>query len=81
VLEEPTVLVEIDAGAGIATITLNRPAALNALTVPMKQELLAALGNVLCAEADNAVHRERLHREARQDRAPGECGGERRTVE
>ena len=27
----------------IATITLDRPAALNALTIPLKQELLAAL--------------------------------------
>jgi 2-(1,2-epoxy-1,2-dihydrophenyl)acetyl-CoA isomerase len=35
-----TVLLEV--GDGIATITLNRPDALNALTVPMKQELLAA---------------------------------------
>ncbi len=30
----------------IATITLDRPAALNALTVPMKVELLRALGLV-----------------------------------
>jgi len=38
-----TVLVEVDAEAGVGTITLNRPEALNALTVPMKQELLAAV--------------------------------------
>ena len=31
---------------GIATITLDRPSALNALTVPMKVELLRALGRV-----------------------------------
>ena len=37
-----TILVEVDAGTGVATITLNRPEALNALTVPMKQALLAA---------------------------------------
>jgi 2-(1,2-epoxy-1,2-dihydrophenyl)acetyl-CoA isomerase len=35
------VLVGVDGSVG--TITLNRPAALNALTIPMKQELLAAL--------------------------------------
>ena len=49
---EPTVLVEVDAEAGVATITLNRPDALNALTVPMKQALLAALRRV---ERDAAV--------------------------
>jgi 2-(1,2-epoxy-1,2-dihydrophenyl)acetyl-CoA isomerase len=37
-----TILVEVDAEAGVGTIILNRPDALNALTVPMKQELLAA---------------------------------------
>ena len=40
--EAATVLVEVDSGARIATITLNRPEALNSLTVPMKLELLAA---------------------------------------
>jgi 2-(1,2-epoxy-1,2-dihydrophenyl)acetyl-CoA isomerase len=40
------VLVDVDAGARVATITLNRPDALNALTVPMKQALLAALRQV-----------------------------------
>ena len=39
---EDAVLVDLDAEAGIATVTLNRPDALNALTVPMKQALLAA---------------------------------------
>jgi 2-(1,2-epoxy-1,2-dihydrophenyl)acetyl-CoA isomerase len=37
-----TVLVELDQEAHVATVTLNRPDALNALTVPMKRELLAA---------------------------------------
>ena len=41
--DEPTILVETDAEARVATITLNRPAALNSLTVPMKVELLGAL--------------------------------------
>jgi len=41
-----TVLVALDRGAGVGTITLNRPAALNALTVPMKQALLAAFRRV-----------------------------------
>ena len=48
----PTVLVEVDSEARVATITLNRPEALNALTVPMKQELLAAFRQV---ERDAAV--------------------------
>lgn len=50
--EAPTVLVEVDAGAGVATITLNRPEALNSLTVPMKEALLAAFQAV---ERDGAV--------------------------
>jgi 2-(1,2-epoxy-1,2-dihydrophenyl)acetyl-CoA isomerase len=33
----------VTASGGVATITLNRPAALNALTIPMKERLLAAL--------------------------------------
>jgi len=43
---DQSVLVEVDAGSGVATITLNRPEALNSLTVPMKQALLAALRSV-----------------------------------
>ncbi|HJP89910.1 MAG TPA: enoyl-CoA hydratase-related protein [Candidatus Limnocylindrales bacterium] len=39
---ESTVLVDVDAEARVATITLNRPDALNSLTVPMKQALLAS---------------------------------------
>jgi 2-(1,2-epoxy-1,2-dihydrophenyl)acetyl-CoA isomerase len=50
--DAPTVLVEVDAGAGVATLTLNRPEALNALTVPMKVALLDALVRV---EGDAAV--------------------------
>ena len=41
-----TVLLELDPATGVATITLNRPEALNALTVPMKGELLGALQRV-----------------------------------
>jgi 2-(1,2-epoxy-1,2-dihydrophenyl)acetyl-CoA isomerase len=37
-----TVLVEHDDAKGVTTVTLNRPDALNSLTVPMKQALLAA---------------------------------------
>jgi 2-(1,2-epoxy-1,2-dihydrophenyl)acetyl-CoA isomerase len=37
-----TVLVDVEAATGVATVTLNRPDALNSLTVPMKRELLAA---------------------------------------
>jgi 2-(1,2-epoxy-1,2-dihydrophenyl)acetyl-CoA isomerase len=39
---EETILVAIDTEARVATITLNRPDALNALTVPMKVALLAS---------------------------------------
>ena len=50
--DEPTILLDLDAAAGVATITLNRPDALNSLTVPMKVELLAALRRV---EREGAV--------------------------
>jgi 2-(1,2-epoxy-1,2-dihydrophenyl)acetyl-CoA isomerase len=46
----PTVRLEV--ADAVATITLDRPDDLNALTVPMKQELLAAFRNV---ERDSAV--------------------------
>ena len=51
-MADDTVLVELDADAGVATVTLNRPDALNALTVPMKQALLAAFRRL---ERDKAV--------------------------
>jgi 2-(1,2-epoxy-1,2-dihydrophenyl)acetyl-CoA isomerase len=41
-----TVLVALDLETGVGTITLHRPDALNALTVPMKQALLAAFGQM-----------------------------------
>jgi 2-(1,2-epoxy-1,2-dihydrophenyl)acetyl-CoA isomerase len=41
-MPDDTVLVELDTDAGVATVTLNRPDALNALTVPMKLALFAA---------------------------------------
>ena len=43
---DSTVLVELDRDTAVATITLNRPDALNALTVPMKVGLLAAFRQV-----------------------------------
>jgi 2-(1,2-epoxy-1,2-dihydrophenyl)acetyl-CoA isomerase len=52
---EPTVLVDIDAEAGIATLTLNRPDALNAMTVPMKRELVAAFRRIEREAAVRAV--------------------------
>ena len=53
--DDATVLVEVDADSGIATITLYRPDALNSLTVPMKQELLAAFRRVEREPAARAV--------------------------
>ena len=53
--EGTTVLVEVDAESGVATITLNRPDALNSLTVPMKQALLAAFRQVARDTAVRAV--------------------------
>ena len=53
--DDPTVLVAVDGDAGVATITLNRPGALNSLTVPMKQELLAAFRRVDRDAATRAV--------------------------
>src|SRR5215210_5230010 len=55
VAEEPTVLVEVDGEAGIGTVTLNRPDALNSLTVPMKHELFAAFRRVEREAAVRAV--------------------------
>jgi len=54
-MPDETVLVELDAEAGVATVTLNRPDALNALAVPMKQALLAAFRTVERERAARAV--------------------------
>jgi 2-(1,2-epoxy-1,2-dihydrophenyl)acetyl-CoA isomerase len=48
----PDALIGVDVADAVATITLDRPAALNALTIPMKRELLAALRSV---DRDRAV--------------------------
>lgn len=45
-MADETVLVAVDGDAGVATLTLHRPEALNSLTVPMKVELLGALRRV-----------------------------------
>ena len=50
-----TVLVELDAEAAVGTIILNRPEALNALTVPMKQALLGAFRRMEREKAIRAV--------------------------
>ena len=50
-----TVRVEVDGETMVATITLDRPDALNALTVPMKQALLAAFRKVARDGAVRAV--------------------------
>jgi 2-(1,2-epoxy-1,2-dihydrophenyl)acetyl-CoA isomerase len=51
----PTVLVEHDDATGVSTITLNRPAALNSLTVPMKEALLAAFEMVATRRQTRSV--------------------------
>jgi 2-(1,2-epoxy-1,2-dihydrophenyl)acetyl-CoA isomerase len=51
----PTVLVEVDEASSVATLTLNRPDALNALTVPMKLELLAAFRTLESDDRARAV--------------------------
>jgi len=42
-MSDPGDLVRLECAEGIATVTLNRPEALNALTVPMKEQLLRVL--------------------------------------
>jgi len=51
----PTVLFEHDDATGVSTITLNRPEALNALTVPMKRALLAAFESVAARRDTRSV--------------------------
>ncbi len=53
--EAQTVLIEVDGESRVATVTLNRPDALNALTVPMKVELLAAFRRLEDDESVRAV--------------------------
>jgi 2-(1,2-epoxy-1,2-dihydrophenyl)acetyl-CoA isomerase len=47
--------IRVDVADGVATITLDRPDALNALTIPMKQALLGALNEAAAAPAVRAV--------------------------
>ena len=47
--------IRYEVGEAIATVTLNRPDALNALTVALKQELLAAFGAIARDRAVRAV--------------------------
>jgi 2-(1,2-epoxy-1,2-dihydrophenyl)acetyl-CoA isomerase len=50
-----TVLVEHDDATGVSTVTLNRPDALNSLTVPMKVALLAAFRSLEGRRRTHAV--------------------------
>jgi len=52
--EAPADVLVATAG-GVATITLNRPDVLNALTIPMKERLLAAIQGVACDRAVRAI--------------------------
>lgn len=52
VVHEPPVLLDIDASAGIATVTLNRPAALNTLNPALSKALRDVVSQV---ESDTAV--------------------------
>ena len=54
-MPDETVLVELGTAGGVATVTLNRPDALNALTVPMKEALLAAFRRLEREKAIRAV--------------------------
>jgi 2-(1,2-epoxy-1,2-dihydrophenyl)acetyl-CoA isomerase len=54
-MPDETVLVELGTAGGVATVTLNRPDALNALTVPMKEALLAAFRRLEREKAVRAV--------------------------
>lgn len=51
--DPPDILVQVE--GPIATITLNRPAALNSLTIPMKERLLAALLDLAASPAIGAI--------------------------
>jgi 2-(1,2-epoxy-1,2-dihydrophenyl)acetyl-CoA isomerase len=51
----PTVLVEHDDATGVSTITLNRPEALNSLTVPMKLALRAAFESMATRRETRSV--------------------------
>lgn len=55
VASAPTVLVEHDDATGVTTVTLNRPDALNSLTVPMKEALLAAFQAIAGRRETRAV--------------------------
>ncbi|MEO7664217.1 MAG: enoyl-CoA hydratase-related protein [Candidatus Limnocylindrales bacterium] len=50
---EPDVRLEVE--DRVATITLNRPSALNALTIPMKERLLAVLGDIAADRGIRAI--------------------------
>lgn len=53
--EEPARAIRVDVAEAVATITLDRPEALNALTIPMKRALLAALEAVAADRSIRAV--------------------------
>ena len=65
----------LETADAVATITLDRPAALNALTIRLKEELLAAFETVAADDAIRAVVQTRAGRgvSAGQDQRERRC--------
>ena len=71
----------VDDGEGVRTLTLNRPAAFNSLTVALKEELLAALAQGsaewAAVQAEIEHFRQEYQRLARKERGQADSSGSR----